>query len=97
MKRQRALILLAILLLSLAVATAALAQSGGGRIGWQVLGSGGGQASAGAVTVYDTIGQPIAGASASGDGQVKLGAGYWYGLSVMDGTRWHLYLPSLRR
>jgi hypothetical protein len=59
----------------------ALAQ-GGAAIEWWVLGGGGGSSSdGGSVALYDTLGQPVVG-SASGDGGLALGAGYWHGLSA---------------
>ncbi|HOG45150.1 MAG TPA: Ig-like domain repeat protein [Anaerolineae bacterium] len=62
------------LLLTLALAGVALAQAGA-AIDWWVLGSGGGPAAGGSVTLDGTLGQPIAGPSA-GDA-VALNAGYW--------------------
>ena len=94
MKQQRALTLLAILLLSLVLATAVLAQSSGVRIDWQVMGTGGGSGSAGAVTVNDTLGQPVAGTSASSDSRVVLSAGYWAGRPAVVNK---IHLPLIRR
>jgi hypothetical protein len=62
---------------ALVMAGIALATSGP-AVDWQVVAGGGMPASGGAVTLNDTLGQPIVGASSGGD--VALGAGYWVGL-----------------
>jgi hypothetical protein len=97
MKRQRVFAFLAVLLIVLSLATAALAQSSGLQIDWRVMGTGGGSSSAGVVTINDTVGQPIVGSSASSDGQVVLGAGYWPSLSGAAITRNKVYLPLVQQ
>jgi uncharacterized repeat protein (TIGR01451 family) len=68
---------------------AALARAAVPSIGWWVLGSGGAPSSGGAVTLNDTLGQPVIGPSGGGD--VSLHAGYWYvheaGLPVLAITK----------
>jgi hypothetical protein len=76
MNKRRVLILAAVLLAGLVLATGALAQETA-SIAWWVVAGGGGEASDAEVMVNSTLGQPIIG-PASGD-SISLGAGYWYG------------------
>ena len=50
----------------------------GPAVDWQVTAGGGAPAVGGTVTLNDTLGQPVIGASSGGN--VALGAGYWVGL-----------------
>ncbi len=65
------------LLASLVMAGIALAASGP-AVDWQVVAGGGAPVAGGAVTLNDTLGQPVIGASSGGN--LALGAGYWVGL-----------------
>lgn len=78
--------------LSLLVLGLALAQ-GTPSIEWSVGGGGGGPAiGEGGVALNATLGQPVIGPA--GDGAVSLGAGYWYGLAVVE---YPVYLPVVLR
>jgi uncharacterized repeat protein (TIGR01451 family) len=76
MKQRHAIILALGLLVCLMLVGAALAMASPPAIGWWVLGSGGAPSSGGAVTMNDTLGQPLIGPSSGGD--VSLHGGYWY-------------------
>jgi uncharacterized repeat protein (TIGR01451 family) len=76
MKQRFATALALGLLGCLVILGAALAVEATPAIGWWVFGSGGAPSSSGAVTMNDTLGQPVIGRSSSGD--VSLHAGYWY-------------------
>ena len=76
MNKQCALVLTAVLLGGLALASGALAQETA-SVDWWVVASGGGASSADEVVVNGSLGQPIIGPS--GEKPVALGAGYWYG------------------
>jgi hypothetical protein len=80
MKRStlRLLVLCLTALAALAVVGIVLAGSSGPAIDWQVIPSGDAPSSGGNVTLNDTLGQPIIGPSS--EGNIALGAGYWYGL-----------------
>ena len=80
----------AILLLTLAAASLALANGSGPEFAWWVFSGGGSPSSAGTVSMNDTLGQPVTGASSSGN--VTLESGYWAGLGYAL-----LYLPLIRR
>jgi len=84
MNRKRPFTLLALLagvvLVSGVVVLAAVQQ----EIGWDVIAGGGGVASAGAVKIADTIGQPIIGPAQSGD--VEICSGFWCGGEVATDT-----------
>ena len=72
-----------------------IAQDSVAAVNWWVIAGGGGPASSGTVTLNGTIGQPVTHASASGDGQRTLGAGYWpslWAVPVAPGSN-HVYLP----
>jgi hypothetical protein len=75
-------------LLALALASGALAQSGGGYdLSWWTVDGGGGSSSGGGYTLDGTIGQPDA-ATWSGGGYTLAG-GFWGGLAV----EYRVYLP----
>ncbi len=97
MNRKTWLTLGAALLLGVAGITSGVAQSAGeALVNWWVMAGGGNPASAGTVVINDTLGQPVTGASASADGKVVLGAGYWPSVSagsVTPGGDHHVYLP----
>jgi hypothetical protein len=58
-----------------------LALGGGPVVGWSVISGGGSEGGGGgAVTLNDTLGQPVVGSSGSGD--LTQGAGYWYGVAA---------------
>jgi uncharacterized repeat protein (TIGR01451 family) len=76
MKQRFATALALGLLGCLVILGTALATAASPAIGWWVFGSGGAPSSSGAVTMNDTLGQPVIGPSSSGD--VSLHAGYWY-------------------
>ncbi len=104
MNRKTWLALGAALLLGVAGITSGAAQSAGAAlIDWWVMAGGGNPASAGtetSLTINDTLGQPVIGPSASADGQVVLGAGYWSGAaagSVGPGGDHYVYLPMVGR
>lgn len=65
-------LLAALLLVSMVLAAS------GPAVDWQVVAGGGAPAAGGNITLNDTLGQPIIGASSGGN--VGLGAGYWVGL-----------------
>jgi hypothetical protein len=67
--------LVAALAVALLAVSVALAQ-GTPAIGWWVISGGGSPSSGGAITLNDTLGQPVVGSSSGGN--VSLGAGYWY-------------------
>lgn len=77
MDKKKASAFLMALALLLLLAGAALAGSAGGyTVGWQVLAGGGAPALAGQVALNGTLGQPVAGLSASGS--YNISGGYWY-------------------
>ena len=55
----------------------------------QVISSGGTDASAGTVRLAASLGQPLVGTLASGDGQITLAQGFWHG----ELTQYAIYLP----
>ena len=77
------IILLSLTLLLLA-GTAALVYAGSTSIDWDVIAGGGGSTSSGDVTIEDTIGQPVVGASQAGD--VAIDSGFWPGLQAATPT-----------
>jgi len=86
MNKRFAALLVLVILFSLILAHIALA-AGTIAIEWWAFGGGGGPATAGMITLNDTLGQPVIGPSSSDS--LSLGAGYWYGAAV----EYRLYLP----
>ncbi len=89
MRRPGLVLVIALLAASVLLAGAAWVQQGPPGSAWWVFGSGGGQATAGALTVRDTLGQAIVGRS--GGGNVGLEAGCWQGLPGI------VHLPLIER
>jgi hypothetical protein len=87
MRKERPLMLLAALLLTLVLTSLALA-SGSYSINWYVIGGGGGPISGGGYAINSTIGQPVVGV-AKGQGY-ELGSGFWPGAAVVE---YEIYLP----
>jgi len=83
---------IAVLLVLALVSGVVLANGGPERLR-QVIGAGGTSASAGDLTVHGTLGQPVAGRVASGDG-VVIGQGFWAGGAA---TVYWVYLPLVVR
>lgn len=87
-----------ILVVLVALAPVALAQSGGPyELTWTAIGTGGGTLTGGAYSLVSTIGQPEAGPGASGGGY-SLTGGVWGGPSAAPppaGMR--VYLPLVLR
>ncbi len=98
MKSKTWLTLGAALLLGAAGVSSGLAQSAGAAlVNWWVIAGGGNPSSVGTVTINDTLGQPVIGASVSGAGRVALGAGYWPGVSAGSVGDHYVYLPVVAR
>jgi hypothetical protein len=99
MKRKHWFILGAALLLGLAGVSSGAAQSASNTVvNWWVMAGGGAPASAGTVSLNSTLGQPITGGSASSDGSIALGAGYWpdLALSPIVSSTYAVYLPIVQ-
>ena len=100
MKRKTWLACGAALLLWLAGATSGLAQSAGtAAVAWWVIANGGSPATAGTVTLNGTAGQAIIDTSASADGNIILGAGYWPSVSANSVTPkegYFIYIPLMQ-
>jgi hypothetical protein len=84
------LILIIPIVLLFIIASAALAQSGGGYdLTWSTIDNGGGESSGSGYTLNGTIGQLDAGAALSGGGYTLVG-GFWSGGAV---SQYVVYLP----
>ena len=94
MNKRTILALIVVLALAGSMAGIALAQSDGAAVDWWVVAGGGAPTGEGTIALNDTLGQPIVGPS-SGDGDVALGAGYWYGWPIP--TAYTIYLPGIWR
>lgn len=95
MKRLHA-IFLALSLASLA--TGIVLAAGGPILVRQVVSGGASVASTsgGGVRLNGTLGQPVAGVVASGDGDVSVGQGFWHGGAAAGGG-YEIYLPLVLR
>jgi hypothetical protein len=83
---------LAALVVLLALASGALAQSGGEYdLSWWTVDGGGGRSSGGGYTLQGTIGQPDAATLAGGE--YTLAGGFWGGVAV----EYRVYLPLVLR
>ena len=83
-------LVLTLILILLAVASLALAQTGGYSLDWWTVDGGGGVSGNGRYILQSTIGQPDAGEM--GNGRYALLTGYWDGPSQYD-----VYLPVVIR
>ena len=90
--KNRHFAVITISLLSCLLIAAGVLANGTPGIDWWVIGSGGGQASIGNVTLDATLGQPITGIS-SGD-FISLEAGFW---SSAGEVTYNVYLPQVSR
>ena len=82
----------AVLLVLALLSGVALANGGPERLR-QVISGGGTRASAGALTVHGTLGQPVVG-SVTADAGVVIGQGFWSG---GGGTDYFVHLPLILR
>ena len=88
----RRTVIIAVALLSCVLIAAGVLANGTPSIDWWVMGSGGGETSAGDVTLDATLGQPVVGISRGGS--ISLEAGYWTGAGAMINN---VYLPYVSR
>ena len=93
--KTKILILALVLALLLAAAGLGLANGVVDLPRW-VLSSGASDSVAGDTVLRATLGQPVVGLVASGDGQVTLGQGFWHGGSLPVGG-YDIYLPAVLR
>jgi hypothetical protein len=91
MNKRRAIVLAAVLLAGLVIATGALAQGTAAIERWALGSAGGESTGAGDVALNSTLGEPIIGPSSGGS--VSLGAGYWHGGAV----DYRIHLPLVLR
>ena len=91
MNNQRTAII-AIALLSCVLIAAGVMANGTPGIDWWVVGSGGGGASGGEVTLDATLGQPVTGTSSGGP--ISIEAGFWPGAREVT---YDVYLPQVSR
>ena len=91
MSRRTTKTLLALILVLAVLGTAAWAVSTGRySLTRHVFSGGGAPASSGGVTLRGTLGQAITGISSSGDGSVRMEAGYWSSGGTGERT---IYIP----
>ena len=90
MRRKAFTFVLALVLVTVAIGSLALA-GGGYDVSWHVIGGGGGTSRGGRYALDATIGQPVA--ATSGGGAYRLCVGFWCG----NVPGWRLYLPDMLR